>query len=321
MDEQTVNRLSGIFEPFWTSRRQSFKKSKGRFVHYTSADSAIKIIQTKSIWMRNARCMNDYREISHGHDLLLKLFHEREIGKNLEDVIDCHKNGLLQEVFKSFDFWWNNIQSNTFICSISEHGDSEDQHGRLSMWRAYGHKSAKAAVVFNAPFEPRNAAKGLSCYLRPALYFTEDQLRDEIKHIISNIDENADLLSALDPQIIAGQVFIWLLLTTVCLKHDGFKEEREWRVIYLPQLRSSKFMLSDIETVQGIPQLVYKIPLREVPDEDIVAISVPQLIERIIIGPTEYPYPLLNAFVLELERAGVKDAANRVIISGIPLRT
>ena len=321
MDDETVNKLSSIFEPFWTERRQTFKKSKGRFVHYTSADSAIKIIQTKSIWMRNARCMNDYNEISHGYAFLGKLFDEIEIGKTLEEAVDRHKKGILQEVFRNFDSWWNNIQSNTFIWSISEHDDSEDNHGRLSMWRAYGQQSAKAAIIFNAPFEPRNAAKGLSCYLRPALYFTEDLLRKEIMHVISNIDKNAAFLSTLEPQIIASNVFVWLLLTTICLKHDSFKEEREWRVIYLPHLHSSKFMLSNIETVQGIPQLVYKMPLKEFPEEDIVGISIPQIVERIIIGPTEYPYPLLNAFILELEKAGVKDADTRVILSGIPLRT
>lgn len=321
MDDETVSRLSSIFEPYWTERRQSLVKSKGRFVHYTSADSAIKIIQTKSIWMRNARCMNDYNEIAHGFTLLRKLLHEPDIGKSLEGAIDGLKKGTLHEVFSAFDYWWNNIQSNTFICSISEHDDSEDRHGRLSMWRAYGQQSAKAAVVINAPFEPRNAAKGLSLFLRPALYFTEDLLRREIMRVINDIEENTAFLSTLKPQIIAGQVFVWLLLTTVCLKHDGFKEEREWRVICLPKLRSSKFILSNIETVQGIPQLVYKMPLQEVPDEDIVGISIPQLVERIIIGPTEYPYPLSNAFILELEKAGVKDAASRVILSGIPLRT
>jgi hypothetical protein len=106
MDDETVHKLSNIFEPYWIDRRESIVNSKGRFVHYTSADSAIKIIQTKSIWMRNARCMNDYNEISHGYTLLGKLFREQGTRKTFVDTIDGFKKGTVEEVFKNFDAWW-----------------------------------------------------------------------------------------------------------------------------------------------------------------------------------------------------------------------
>src|ERR1035438_330030 len=32
-----------------------------RFVHYTSAEAALKIIKSKRLWMRNAACMAGYR--------------------------------------------------------------------------------------------------------------------------------------------------------------------------------------------------------------------------------------------------------------------
>jgi hypothetical protein len=86
MDNETVDKILSIFEPYWKQQRKSLLNSKSRFVHYTSADSAIKIIQTKSIWMRNARCMNDYKEISYGHELLLNAF-IHELGKaNVKDA-------------------------------------------------------------------------------------------------------------------------------------------------------------------------------------------------------------------------------------------
>jgi hypothetical protein len=62
-------------------------------------------------------------------------------------------------------------RKNTFIASISEHEHDEDINGRLSMWRAYGHPSAKAAVVLNIPFEPHGATKGLNLMLSPVYYF------------------------------------------------------------------------------------------------------------------------------------------------------
>jgi hypothetical protein len=80
-------------------------------------------------------------------------------------------------------------------------------------------------------------------------------------------------------------------------------------------------MLRSIETIGGVPQTVYQIPLEENPTEGVSGVDIPQLFERIIIGPSEYPFPMYQAFRLALEEAGVEDAGSRVIISGIPLRT
>ena len=68
-------RLDDIFRPH--TRRQQDKayerqnKSKDtamngqlRFVHYTTARAALSIIKSKRMWMRNATCMSDYREVS-----------------------------------------------------------------------------------------------------------------------------------------------------------------------------------------------------------------------------------------------------------------
>src|SRR4029077_6512180 len=45
-----------------------------RFVHYTSAEAALSIINGKRLWMRNAVCMADYREVQHGFDILNNFF-------------------------------------------------------------------------------------------------------------------------------------------------------------------------------------------------------------------------------------------------------
>jgi hypothetical protein len=55
------------------------------------------------------------------------------------------------------------------------------------------------------------------------------------------------------------------------------------------------------------------------PDLDNVAI--PSLIDRVIIGPSPYPWPMYEAFVAALTAAGVPDANQRVFVSGIPIRT
>jgi hypothetical protein len=66
---------------------------------------------------------------------------------------------------------------------------------------------------------------------------------------------------------------------------------------------------------------VYQILLEENPTAEVTGVGIPQLVERIIIGPSEYPFPMYQAFKAVLEEAGVENAGSRVIISGIPLRT
>jgi hypothetical protein len=49
--------------------------------------------------------------------------------------------------------------------------------------------------------------------------------------------------------------------------------------------------------------------------------EIPQLIDRVIIGPTLYPYAISEAFDRLLDKAGVANAAQRIFVSDIPLRT
>ena len=70
-------RISRIFTPFATEqidRLYPTPEHRAKYVHYTSADAAISIIKSKRLWMRNATCMADYREVAHGYDFLFNTF-------------------------------------------------------------------------------------------------------------------------------------------------------------------------------------------------------------------------------------------------------
>jgi hypothetical protein len=71
---QLALRLERIFMPYAMKQRATaFIEQTGksldaasdqdrlRFAHYTSAEAALSIIESKRIWMRNASCMSDYR--------------------------------------------------------------------------------------------------------------------------------------------------------------------------------------------------------------------------------------------------------------------
>lgn len=314
-------KLSSIFTPLAKARRDDVIARKARFVHYTTAENAMKIIRSKRLWMRNAKCMNDYMEVSHGHDLLVRFFQDQGRKQLFYEALQPIGNEVARQAIELFDQWWQKLQFNTFITSISEHGPAEDIHGRLSMWRAYGQLSARAAIVVNIPFEPADATEGLKVILSPVFYFGYPEVEKELYAVIENINKHTAFLLTQGTQIIKNWVFAMFVALSVSLKHEGFKEEREWRVLYLPELYPSKLLSPTIETINGIPQTVYQIPLEDNPTERVTGTAIPQLLDRIIIGPSSYPFPMYQAFTAALEGVGVVNAGSKVIVSGIPLRT
>jgi hypothetical protein len=312
--------LERIFMPLAYTKREKVRQEGGRFVHYTSAENAVNIIRSKSIWMRNVRCMNDYTEASHGHEQLCRIFRNLELKESFISALSPFGENMGNKVLDMFDQWWNNIQFNTYACSISEHDDAEDVYGRLSMWRAYGGNSAKSAIVIRLPLTP-GAALGLRLLVSPVEYLSYDSLVREFQISIESIRRNAAYLRTLDTDRILNMGFFMLVLTALCLKHEGFKEEREWRIICLPYAMPSENRDNSVEVIAGVPQTVYKIPLVDKPEKNITGVQVSQLVDRLIIGPSVYSLPIHEAFVGLLTEAGMPDAGARVVISNIPLRT
>jgi DUF2971 family protein len=314
-----AQRLLEILSPYGVQTRTDMIERGGRFVHYTSAENGLKIINTKTIWMRNTNCMTDYSEVQHGFNLLNKFFADASKAGEFKSALDGCVDGVGKQAFDLFNQWWNDIRFNTYITCVSEHNDSEDQHGRLSMWRALAGTTARVALVFKIPLTEDPAAS-LNLLMIPVAYHTDAAVERELKSVIKNIKDNQQLLRSIDRAMFVQAIFFMLVTSVVCLKHEGFREEREWRVIYSPNLRPSPLISSSIEVVGGVPQRVFKIPLAG-GSPDLVNVAIPSLVDRVIIGPSPYPWPMYEAFVTALSGAGVTDANSRVFVSGIPIRS
>src|ERR1700687_1710365 len=156
---QLVFQLESIFMPQAKRQRDEAYASlletgstdgQLRFVHYTSAEAALKIIHSKRLWMRNTTCMSDYREGLHGYDMLYRVFSDKSKGTAFVSALDECVKGAAQEAFALFDGWWNQSKFDIYVTSISEHDKKEDRHGRLSMWRAFG-SGVRVAIVIKVP--------------------------------------------------------------------------------------------------------------------------------------------------------------------------
>ena len=106
-----------------------------------------------------------------------------------------------------------------------------------------------------------------------------------------------------------------------CLKHEGLREEREWRAIYSPKRAPSSFIDFSIEVIGGVPQPVYKIPLDVTVNPALAPLYLATVFDRVIIGPSPYPWPIFETFVATLTESGISDAAKGVFLSSIPIRS
>ena len=87
-------------------------------------------------------------------------------------------------------------------------------------------------------------------------------------------------------------------------------------MVYSPVLDQSQHLAKTAEVIQGVPQPIFNIPLSGIPELDFAS-----LLDRIIIGPTQYPLAIREAFIDALAGFGVDNPANKISFSHIPLRT
>jgi hypothetical protein len=315
-----ADKLMEILYPYARRKRREVLDNSRRFVHYTSAENALNIIRSKSVWMRNTTCMTDYREVLHGHEALRRYFADNAKREAFFAALNGCVEGLAQDTIAQFDQSLQSAQLQTYIASIAEHHDREDVHGRLSMWRGFGNSTARVAVVIKLDLEiGKNLSLGAE--LSPVAYFTDQEFTHELNAVVGNITENQSFLRSIDGTWLRTSLHAMLLSAMVCLKHEGFNEEREWRIIHAPARHSSEHIKSSIEVIASVPQRVYKIPLQSNEAAGLTGLNPHELIDRVIIGPTQYPFAMWDAFVSALTDVGVTDAANRVFTSQIPVRT
>jgi hypothetical protein len=320
---ETLEKLNAIFFPHFWEMRKSLRDSQRKLVHYTSAENALRILTEQSIMLRSTVCMNDYSEVRHGHELVQKCLHENAdlLLKQLIILCDQIHPGAAVDAFNVYDVHFKQNVYRTYIACLSEHDCSKDYLGRLSMWRAYNHGTTGVALVLNkAPFFD-NAGSVPGFFVSPVAYLQDQEVRSYLKKVIENIGNDRDYLKALKREQFQNFIFIVLLFSAICIKHHGFEEEREWRLIYLPGLITSHALTQVALTIAGVPQIAYKLALKDIPEIPLVGIEIPSFLDEIIIGPTSYPYPISEAFADALAKAGVDQPYTRIRYSEIPLRT
>ncbi|MGV8713061.1 MAG: DUF2971 domain-containing protein [Nitrosomonas sp.] len=315
---EEIESYKKTFLPYATSATSRVISAGSRFAYYSSAATILKIIQNQEIWMRNAMIMNDHSEIRHGLDCLVKSYNS-DSGEVLKEALNLYYPGITKEIEEVFNSWIPKIQNETYVLCLSEHSMEDDQYGRLSMWRAYGGEAGVALIINGGVlFRPSNA---LASYSSPVGYFNDEQLREELELVASRIAGNPKLIGEIGRDGVKNAIFQMFRFAAVCTKHPAFKEEREWRIISSPAFESSDLMPFHTEIIGEISQKILKIELKDHPQRGLIGLDPSALIDRILIGPTDYPEVIAQALSHALEKIGVKHARSKITFTNIPLRS
>lgn len=303
--------------PYAATAAQRVKAAGSRFAYYTTAETAIKVLKHREIWMRNTRVMNDYMEVDHGLECLQDAYHS-DAGGALKAALEKHYPGISAEFEGLFNAWIPSIRSDTYVTCVSEHSPEEDRYGRLSMWRAYG-GAAGVALILNGGVMLR-PSEALGAYSSPVAYHDRLAVRSEMATAAARISRNPQLMEKLGREGAKSAVFHMLRFAAVCTKHPAFSEEREWRVVAMPSFEQTASLKMDVECIGSIPQRVLKIPLADQIDKGLHGLEPSAFVERVLIGPSDHAATVGQALHDALISAGIENPEDRIVFTGIPIR-
>lgn len=320
IDERTRKMLE-IFFRYDRKRANEIAERKGLLAHYTTAETAMKIIRGRSLWLRNAAVMNDFSEIEYGKSVMLPVL-QGDLGDRYRAALDAISAGLADDVMRRHDAHRTHARETVFTASLSEH-DPDDRLGRLSMWRAYGGPVAGVALLFHGWAADLELDPSLDVIASPVLYGDANHFVQEFADAITSIETNINFLKEFDSQIISNAAVQVLQLSMFSIKHLGFAEEREWRIIYRPYEYGSAIIQPFNVAIDGIPQTIYELPFHNPArgiEFDIPQLDLNSILAGVILGPCAYPETVFRALRDEMVAVGIDNPEKRIIVSNIPLR-
>lgn len=262
--------------------------------------------------------MNDFSEVQHGISCLQEAWNS-EAGIALQAMLNRIKDGLQDELAALFDGHSERLRRGTYIVSLSEHENHEDQFGRLSMWRAYGGRSGVALVLNSTAFEAETDE--MHVFSSPVIYKDVKQFTEWFQGWASALINQESNLNALGAEVIQNILFMVFRSFALCTKHPGFKEEREWRVFYSPMFEGdSDWIEPAVEIIGGVPQHLMKLHLKDDAAKHITGVAPKTLINRVIIGPCDYPIQVRAAIGDAMTKAEIDNPLDIMWMSLIPLR-
>jgi hypothetical protein len=143
---------------------------------------------------------------------------------------------------------------------MTVHNKVDDTDGRLSMWRGYGRSDCGAFIIDKRKILQNIFQKDLDVSISPVVYFTnQEAFNQNIDCVVDSIEENRALLLHIKPGKLWNRLKFAIISAALSIKHSGFKEEQEWRIIHIDNSPfeaipyKGQTISSDIRCIEGNP--------------------------------------------------------------------
>jgi Protein of unknown function (DUF2971) len=290
--------------------------------HYTSTEGLLGILAHDAVWASDFRYLNDPSEFE---------FARLQIASGTRTRLSRVRNPYDRSVYAAAIDRFERLDTTAFVSSFSENGNL------LSQWRAYAPRDG-----FSVGFAREALKRVPECTLIRCFYIDEGARRSRnralLEHFLdewmntkpSHLSENRDAIRRGDEHLLEiGREFVARILmndlvsVALSIKHAAYAEEREWRLVFIPD-RPGKDVLPADAVVSGesrgttlfrkgafglTPYNVLKIP-RETGKR--------RSVRELIVGPCHDSPTAVRAAVVFARTHGVDSADVRAC--GIPYR-
>lgn len=207
--------------------------------HYTTPRGLKGILESRSLWCGHAFYFNDPNEIKYGtdliHDILIDI-RAREVNNEIQT--------FLEKLSEQLGWTFKGLEYNPFMVCFCESSTM------LSQWRSYAAGGMGYCIGFNFSDAIRRAnnLEDLSPERRPALrkviYKEDDQRKLAYEYLEAVIDavrasrnggthRTARWMDVVS--VMAAQAVNHLIDMVLCFKRQEYREEREWRLLWVTQ--------------------------------------------------------------------------------------
>lgn len=314
--------VSQHFAALWgdIKLQDAFPNKRPMVAHYSDLERIESIIKHQTLWFSHPLFMNDLEELKFGISEAHAAFFAHE---GIERA--CKTPERYAKLRHYYDFINSRFAENDafdiYVFCLSEYDDVLHRDGLLSMWRGYGADGGGAAIVFDTTKLVANEDSPL--IVARVDYKSGEERRQWIKDRLNQFAALLESLEIDDDQLhlAAHNLFQRILIFALFTKHNGFLEEREWRVVYLrsrDQLNMLSHMLDYHITPTGIqPKLKLNLGDKALPElED----GLDGLVHKIILGPSVSSPMHVAAVKRMFERLQKPGLASKIFTSTTPYR-
>lgn len=302
------------------AEEDEFFSRKPLLAHYTSLTVLESILTNNEIWLSNPLFMNDIEEVRFG---IIEGSRALRHHPGLHEVLgsQARRQAFAAALDGAMAYFEQEHAFDTYVFCCSEH-EIDDRDGVLSMWRGYGGNGRGAAIVFDtAKLTPLEETPLI---LAKVQYASVDARKAWFNETAARFAPILSKAALPDDKIYlaAHALFERIKLFALFTKHHGFREEREWRLVYRSERDTEKRLTSMFYYLNGPrgvePKLRLKIaPLQGVTDDQL---SLERVVDRILLGPSSSS-PLAKRSVQRmLDVIGKPQMKERVIASSLPFR-